>query len=108
MPQAKERPMIAPAQLVNLSLYSRKYETFMVTGWPDQLQYPVDAASLWPEKSQGSIKAWHSYVILQAFYIGTKSAEGTLHLLKFKQLQWGVYFLTDVMYLSCKVVLMLC
>ena len=71
----------------------------MVTGWPDDLQYPADATSLWPDKSDGSIKAWHPYRILEAFYIGTKSAEGKLRLLRFQQLQWCMYSLP--IYLPC-------
>ena len=66
----------------------------MVTGWPDDLTYPADAMSLWPDKSTGSIKAWYPYLILQAFYIGTKSGEGQVCLLKFQQLQWSECFIS--------------
>jgi hypothetical protein len=94
VPAAKQRPTISPARLVNLSLYSRKYDGFMVTGWPDDLKYPTNATSLWPDRSTGSIKAWYPYMILQAFYIGTKSREGQFRLLKFQQLQWRECFLS--------------
>jgi hypothetical protein len=88
IPGAKERPVIAPAQLINLSLYSRKYAGFMVIGWPDNLRYPPDATHLWPDKSGGPIKTWYPYLILQAFYIGTKSGEGEQCLLKFLRVNW--------------------
>jgi len=94
MPAVKERATISAAQLVNLSLYSRKYEGFMVTGWPDDLLYPRDAASLWPDKTGGPIKSWYPYRILLAFYVGTESEEGQLRLLKFQQLHLCAYFLS--------------
>lgn len=90
MPGAKERPMIAPAQLVNLSLYSRAYEGFMVIGWPDGLQYPADAASIDADERNGPITGWRSYRILQAFYIGTKTSEGMRQLLKFHKVDLGM------------------
>ena len=76
-PGAKERPIIAPSRLVNLSLYSRNYEDFMVTGWPDNLDYPADAQSLQPDNSSEPMKMWYPYQILKAFYIGTKSGAAT-------------------------------
>lgn len=91
-PEVKRgRPTIAAARIVDLSLYSRNYEDFMVTGWPDDVPYPVDAKSLQPDKAMGSIKAWDAYKILNAFYVGTK-LENHRHRLKFQKITWSAYF----------------
>jgi hypothetical protein len=84
------RLIVGVAHLSNLSLYSKRYEGFILKNWPPGLEYPEDAKALHPLKPTGSVKQWYPYRILKAFCVGTEK-DGQRLLMKFSPMEWRKY-----------------
>lgn len=99
-PKELGRPVVAPSKLVNLSLYSKDYNGFILAGWPAGVPYPSDAKALAPVGETGPMTGWVSYKILAAFCIGSLKNNGKRRLMSFVELEWGTHSCGFLFHLS--------